>query len=958
MRFSNFKNIAIYLLLLFSWFVLLLYFIIEHRHMLRTQDEFQLNGLAGNYRSAYRNFESQYGLFFENNINQPFIKQLVRNAQNNESGQDRLREILYSQLDNKFKNLQKIGFDNIAFTFNDGTVFLRMNNPAYYGDRIDKKRPLIKQVISSKQYKSGFEIGNVVAGFTFCHPLILNGEFVGVAFASISAKSFTREINLDFPGNFEFIISKQELDMTMLEDSKKKYPQSHLSDKFYMDTSFEPITHDHNFTTDLKRQLKNINLLDYNPQTIHTNISGFPEALSLIPIKMSNGKYGAYFVHYGDDKHYANMKNELIIKLVSISFLFIILISSFRAKHRLDKELEISESEYRMLFQQAAVGFCYVHKSGTFLKVNEKLCDTLGYTKEEMLQQSFTDVLHPDELKSAIESFNLLLLKKGQIHNGRYRLLKKDGSYLWTNVFARSFLAGIDNEKAVIATIEDISGKILAERLLDEQSKQMQNIVDGVPSMIFIKNNKHEWVFGSQAFCNFMGQSFDNLYGKSDFDFLPDKEATRIWADDDKVMNGETLPQYEEPVTNAKGDVRILMTSKTPFKLLDGSMGLLAIATDITEHHEARRTSAMLRKFFDNTAEGMIITDNSGIIKSVNRAFTRISGYEANEVIGKKPSLLQSGQHSKEFYTQMWQEILRNGRWEGEMLNKRKNGETYPEWLTITQILDDNGNIENFIAITIDMTQIHNDRKKLEEQDKMILSQSRFAAMGEMISMIAHQWRQPITAIGMGANNMLIDIELDNIDAEVFRTHLKSIGEQVQFLSQTIDDFRNFFKPQAKLQVLPLDTLVQSAVKIVGKSLESNGIKLIMGAVCNAPVKVHEGEFIQVLLVILGNAKDAFVENNVKNPEITIQCTPTDEDKFVELLINDNAGGIPETLIDKIFEPYFTTKSAKNGTGLGLYIAKTVIAKHQDGSIGVRSQNGETCFWIKLPIFEEGDINE
>jgi PAS domain S-box-containing protein len=1059
------KVIAPYLLLFISWLGLCGYFVFEYKNSIAEQDKLQLDGLAGSYRSAYRNFENAYNLFFISAINKPYIKKILKDARENEPKNEKLREQLHEHLKNEFTNLQKLGFSNIAFTFTDGTIFLRMNNLNFYGDRIDEKRPLVNRVKKTIHYESDFEVGKLVAGFTFCHPLILNGEFVGIVFASISAKSFAQTMSLDLPGKFGFIIDKKELDSVMLDTPKKNYPESYLSNKFYRDESFEIDNTSKYFKKNLKEQAKATNLLEYKPAILHTDMTSSNAAISLLPVKMSSGKYGAYFAHYGSDTHYTNMKKELIVKLLSISILFTGLLIGFMRRQKLDNELADSETEYRVLFEQAAVGFSYIHRSGKFLEVNEKLCRMFGYSKNEMMNISFQMLAHPDELAFAEKSFELLLNDKEYIFNYRFRFKKKDDSYLWTNISARSFSIGNSGNIAVIATIEDISEQIETERRLEQQGMQMQAIVNGVPSMIFIKNSKHEWIFGNKAVCDFMGQDLQSLQSKNNYDLSPANEAVNIRNDDNRVLAGETLLQYEEAITNARGEVRILMTSKTPFRLLDGSMGLLAIATDITdsktakqtmqrwgmafnairepiflhdkecriievnkaylervgigieeiidkhywdvfpktngpmdscvatlkgekldgieefktetgeiflirnlgvlndtgEHqfsmhileditkqYEAKHTSEMLNKFFDNTAEGVIIADKDGIILSVNPAFTKISGYETGDLVGKKPSILQSGYHSKEFYEKMWSAILQNGKWEGEITNKRKNGETYPEWLTITKILDNNGNIENFIAITMDMSQIYCDREKIEAQDKMILSQSRFAAMGEMISMIAHQWRQPITAIGMGVNNMLLDIELGDIEPKVFEKHLEIITGQVQFLSQTIDDFRNFFRPQTDMQILKVDALVHSAIKIVGKSLENNGIKLEL-EISDCLVEVYEGEFVQVLLVILGNAKDAFLDKKVDNPTIQIKCGRK-YDEFVELTISDNAGGVPDDMMQKIFEPYFTTKEAKNGTGLGLYIAKSIIEKHQGGSMGIKNENGGATFWIRLPL--------
>lgn len=1077
MNLRNQKGRGIYFLLFCAWLTLCTYFVIDHRQTAASEDRTALEEIIGNYRFTYRNFENSYDLFFKSAIDKRDIKQLLINAANNPKSKDALRKELYGRLFDGFANLRKAGFNNTVFAMPDGSVFLRMNNPSLYGDGIDDKRVLVKKIKDGALYANGFEVGKTVAGFTFCHPLILDGKLAGIAFSTVSAQDFVKMMNSDLRGKFVFIIEKNKIDRVMLEEYKKNYPESYMSDRFYRDGSFDSsYVGDADFKEDFRRQTKDVDLSDYKPKRVHVRISGSPAVASLIPIEMSDGGYGAYLGHYGDGLDSQRMTNELLIKLAVTTIFSTWLLFGFIRRQKLDEELRNSEAEYRMLFEQAAVGFCYIDQSGRILKANDKLCKIFGYSMEELLNMRFQDVSHPEELESEKKSFLALLKDKNLIHNHRYQYLKKDGSYLWTNVFARSFDRGGKLGRAIIATVEDISDKLEAERRLERQSIQMLSILNGIPSMIFIKNAKHQWVFGNKTFCDFIGQSFENLYGKSDEDFLPKEEVKKIYEDDDKVINGGTLIQYEEQVTNANGEARIFMTSKSPFRLLDGEVGLLAIATDITEnkfakqnlerwgmafnaikdpiflhdkecriieankayiekagidrkliigrpywdvfpksdgplhtciatlngdrmdgeeefasgtgeiflirnlgitdenghhkfsmhiiediteHHEAIHTSTMLKKLFDNTAESMLVTDKEGVILSVNKAFTKITGYAQDEAVGKKPNILRSGLYDESFYKEMWGTILKDGKWEGEIYNKRKNGELYPEWLTITSIRNDKNEFENFIAIALDLTQIYKDKQTIEEQSQMILAQSRFAAMGELIGMIAHQWRQPITAIGMGANNMLIDIELDDVKNDVFKKHLESINTQVHFLSNTIDDFRNFFKPQTKSTIVSISKLIDQAVKIIGKSLESHNIALNMDiacggmcddGACSLGVCVHEGELVQTLLVFLGNAKDALIEKNIESPVITIGCPSKTDDDFVEITVKDNAGGVPQDISHKIFEPYFTTKNAKNGTGLGLYIAKTIVEKYQGGSIGMRNENGGACFWIRLPL--------
>jgi signal transduction histidine kinase len=168
----------------------------------------------------------------------------------------------------------------------------------------------------------------------------------------------------------------------------------------------------------------------------------------------------------------------------------------------------------------------------------------------------------------------------------------------------------------------------------------------------------------------------------------------------------------------------------------------------------------------------------------------------------------------------------------------------------------------------------------------------------------------------------------------------------VQFLSTTIDDFRNFFKPDKSAEMVPLNTPVEKALQIVGVSMKNKGTELETIFDSKDEVEIFQNETMQVILNILKNAEDNFVDKNISNPKIII--TTSRKDNEFKITIQDNGGGIPEDIIGNIFDPYFSTKNEKNGTGLGLYMSKTIIEEHHDGRLSVSNQNDGACFEIVI----------
>ncbi|MCU7834783.1 MAG: HAMP domain-containing protein [gamma proteobacterium symbiont of Taylorina sp.] len=249
-----------------------------------------------------------------------------------------------------------------------------------------------------------------------------------------------------------------------------------------------------------------------------------------------------------------------------------------------------------------------------------------------------------------------------------------------------------------------------------------------------------------------------------------------------------------------------------------------------------------------------------------------------------------------------------------------------------------NKNLENRITEEV---------QKSHEKDQLIMAQSRHAAMGEMISMIAHQWRQPLSVITMTANNILADIEFEQVNNKDLENEAQAMIKQSRYLSNTIEDFRNFFRPDKKKELSKPETVLESSFEIIGKALENNNIKITRHYSIHSPILMYIQETMQVFLNILKNAQEAMVESIEENREIDI-CI-TENDTMIETTICNNGASINEDILVKIFEPYFSTKSKKNGTGLGLYMSKMIIEQHMNGIIIAYNDHDKACFKIALP---------
>ena len=247
--------------------------------------------------------------------------------------------------------------------------------------------------------------------------------------------------------------------------------------------------------------------------------------------------------------------------------------------------------------------------------------------------------------------------------------------------------------------------------------------------------------------------------------------------------------------------------------------------------------------------------------------------------------------------------------------------------------------------------------EKNKEKEQALLYQSRLAQMGEMISMIAHQWRQPLASISTVAVHIklrisLMDFDLDSKEGKedflkFVENELDDIEQLTENLTTTIDDFRDFYKPNKEAVLTDIKEPIQKSLSILKPEIDKDAVDIIENYKEGMePKELFKSELTQVFLNIIKNAIDTFEINDVKNPQITIDVKEEGENTLIT--IGDNAGGIPESVIDKIFDPYFSTKDERNGTGLGLYMSKLIIEKHHKGSIAVKVENGHTYFSITI----------
>ncbi len=381
-------------------------------------------------------------------------------------------------------------------------------------------------------------------------------------------------------------------------------------------------------------------------------------------------------------------------------------------------------------------------------------------------------------------------------------------------------------------------------------------------------------------------------------------------------------------------------------------------------------------------------TDTKGIITFVNDEFCAISGYTKKELIGKNHNIVRHPDVPASTFKTLWNTIKAKKIYKSTVKNRAKDGSTFYVNTTVVPILNDNNEIIEFVAIRYDVTKeiesqqalelkeielqelnktleqkvaqktkqlkllneslqerIQQEVAKGEERQRILFWQSRMASLGQMLANIAHQWRQPLTELGLINFNM--KTSMLNHDKVQMMNFYKQSKDIIKNMSATIDDFANFFKPNKDTTIFDVSTCIKEALNIIQTLITQENVNINLNL---TDVKINgiPNELIQVLINLVKNSIDAFVINNITTRNIDI--TMLEENNFVTIKLQDNGGGIPKNKQEIIFEPYFTTKHASQGTGLGLFISKMICEYGFNGSLHVHSQNNTTTFYLKFPV--------
>lgn len=335
-------------------------------------------------------------------------------------------------------------------------------------------------------------------------------------------------------------------------------------------------------------------------------------------------------------------------------------------------------------------------------------------------------------------------------------------------------------------------------------------------------------------------------------------------------------------------------------------------------------------------------TDKNGNITYANDAFAKISKYSQNELLNQPHSIVRHPDVPKEFFAGLWERLKKGKSWSGKFKNRASDGSDYTVNAHIFPIFDAQGKITEYIAIRHDITKLE---KAKEDQEKMLLHRSKLASIGEMVDLAAHQWKQPISVMKMKVDIFGYDYNDGEVDAHYVKEFQESMYKQFGHMEETLDAFRDFLRLDSKKENFSMHECCKNVLLLIKEQLLYYQIIVKIQIKEDFEVYGKENEFKHLILNILSNAKDAFIEQNRDEKIINIEVSK-DQNSGI-LKISDNAGGIPYHVLTKIFKPHVTSKDS--GTGMGMYMSHKIAKKHGGELIAQNSDKGAE-FIFKVPL--------
>lgn len=604
-----------------------------------------------------------------------------------------------------------------------------------------------------------------------------------------------------------------------------------------------------------------------------------------------------------------------------------------------------NEEQLRATFEQAGVGMGLRSVGSPFrwLRVNKTLCEVLGYTQEELLRLSPADLNPPEERDTAAEFSRRMASGEITEYTRERRYLHKNGGIVHV-IVSHAVVKGVDGRpRHSISVVQDITER----KRMESERERLAAIVDQSSDAIISRTHEGRVVSWNKGAEHMFGYTAEEMIGNSINTIVPSDRATEAQRNREAVLQGQPLPHYES-VRLAKDGRRVDVSIST-FRVADKRGDAALVATTFRDITPRKRAEAQLRLaagVFAHAIEGIMITDRNNNIILVNPAFSKITGYTAEEVTGKNPHLLSSGWHKAGFYEGMWAAVAATGSWEGEVWDKRKNGESYCELMSISVIPDEKGHVAQYCAIFIDITQ-----QKIAEAELLRLNAelefrvSQRTAELERVNKeleafsysVSHDLRAPLRAIG-GFTRLLCSANKGKLDDKSI-AYTQRIEDSVGRMEKLIGDLLNLSRisqQSLRHQDVDMTGLAESELLQLNEWHPGRDVQTVV----KPGMRAHaDAGLLRILLQnLVGNAWKFTAHASPGRIEIGSEARNGERVFYVR----DNGAGFDMRYAEKLFAPFqrLHTREEFEGTGIGLSIVQRIVIKH-GGKIWAESRKGQ-----------------
>jgi len=633
------------------------------------------------------------------------------------------------------------------------------------------------------------------------------------------------------------------------------------------------------------------------------------------------------------------------------------------------------------LGQSEAFEHYIVDKNGYFLVHPDKNLCWSRYTNKTRLQDTFGEIgakiMRSEQVATNIFVFSL----EDVLQNGEdIRLILKPKAQYQKSLsleniqttlitFVLCVILGIPIAFYLAIAPSNLQKSLFATNTkLKESESRLQAIIENEPECIKIVDEQYKVLQMNPAGLKMVeADSFEQIEGKNVLGVIAPEYREAFKELHRKVLAGESAYMQFE-TQGIKGGKRWLETHAVPMQ--DGDKIVhLAVTRDITDRKAEEEFRNLL---LSSLGDGVYGIDMDGKCTFINTAALKMLGYEENEVLGfDQHELFHHTRPDGSPYLKSECPIhltVGDGRTrESEDVFINKSGKHFDTHLKVSPIIKDNSTIgavvvfqditerlamqENLRSINKHLSEmVKEETDKRIEKEKLLIQQSKMAVMGEMIGAIAHQWRQPLNSLGMTVQDVEMAYKFGELDEKYLANYKSEAMRIIQTMSSTIDDFKNFFSANKKQEDFYIEDAINDVLKMLSAQFKINNVEILftINEANKHMYTCYKNELKQVLLNILANAKDALFEKKPEQPYIKIDIAHAVD--ALTISVEDSAGGIPHEIVDKIFEPYFTTKAADKGTGIGLYMSKEIIENSLNGKIYIENASKGARFTIKLPI--------